>query len=610
MMPRLLTTAWIVGLLWLPGCNYPLIRSQSPESEDLAYLAEDEPDDGVELIGDTTISLGLRPLKIEGVALVNGLDNTGSDPGPSAFRNALVGEMQSYEVKNPEKLLQSPTNSLVIVRGYLPAGVEKGDNFDVEVVIPPKSKTSSLRGGYLMRCRLREMRIIDNSIHSGNVAGLAQGSVIVESVFGGVDDEVMETRGRVMGGGQSQITRPLGLAVRGESSVRQAAAIGAAINARFHRSDRGGQSGVATPKRDNYIELAVHPRYKHYIGRYVSVIGAIAIHETPGERVVRIESLQRRLLEPTTSCRAALQLEAIGDDAVHILLTGLESSSPEVRFYAAEALAYLDREEAASVLAWEANHVSAFRWQALTALAAMDHVAAYESLNELLHVPSAETRYGAFRALRTRNAADPLVRGESLGGGFAYHVISSDGPAMIHLSKIQRPEIVLFGQHQPLVPPAFLCAGKDIMVKGLADGRLRLTRFASGDKEDQQETCEADVDQLVRSIVRLGGGYPEVVQALLEARQGGYLDSKVVVNAIATGRKHHRDAELPENGDEESKIKTANPIPELFSDRLDGEDPEDLEKPSYEPDEIGAESTGEGDAEKSFAARMSGWFSK
>ena len=58
MMPRLLTTAWIVGLLWLTGCNYPLIRSQSPESEDLAYLAEEEPDDGIELIGDKTMALG------------------------------------------------------------------------------------------------------------------------------------------------------------------------------------------------------------------------------------------------------------------------------------------------------------------------------------------------------------------------------------------------------------------------------------------------------------------------------------------------------------------------------------------------------------------------
>ena len=56
--------------------------------------------------------------------------------------------MQSYDVKNAEKLLQSPANSLVIVRGFLPAGVEKGDSFDLEVVVPPKSKTTSLRGGF------------------------------------------------------------------------------------------------------------------------------------------------------------------------------------------------------------------------------------------------------------------------------------------------------------------------------------------------------------------------------------------------------------------------------------------------------------------------------
>jgi hypothetical protein len=543
--------------------------------------------------------------------LVNGLDNTGSDPSPSSFRNALVSEMQSYDVKNAEKLLQSPSNSLVIVRGFLPAGVEKGDSFDLEVVVPPKSKTTSLRGGFLMRCRLREMRTVDNVTHTGQVAGLAQGAVIVDSLFSGSDDEVLETRGRVLGGGQSQITRPLGLAIRGDSSVRQSAEIGAAINARFHKSDRSGQSGVATPKRDNYLELAVHPRYKHNIVRYSAVIGAIALHETPGERVLRVESLQRRLLEPTTAYRAALQLEAIGDEAAHILVKGLESPDPEVRFYSAEALAYLDREEATPVLAWAASNVSAFRWHALTALAAMDHVAAYEALNELLHVASAETRYGAFRALRIRNAADPLVRGETLGGGFAYHVISSDGPPMIHLSKVQRAEIVLFGQRQPLVPPAFLCAGKDIMVKGLEDGRLRLTRFASGDREDQQETCDANVDQLIRSIVRLGGGYPEVVQALQEARQGGYLSSKVVVNALARqGREFYRDAEAPEEGEATQKIKSANPIPEMFNDRLGAEAPDDSEKPSYEPEEIGAEPTAEEAEENSFMGRMSGWFAK
>ncbi len=262
------------------------------------------------------------------------------------------------------------------------------------------------------------------------------------------------------------------------------------------------------------------------------------MRETAGERVVRIESLERRLLEPTTAARAALQLEAIGDDAAHILLKGLESPDAEVRFYAAEALAYLDREEAAPVLAEAAANESAFRWHALTALAAMDHVVAYEALNELLHVPSSETRYGAFRALRTRNAADPLVRGEYLGNEFAYHVINSDGPPMIHLSKSLRSEIVLFGQNQPLVPPAFLFAGKEIMIKGLDDGQIKLTRFGIGEREDQQEICDANVDQLVRSIVTLGGSYADVMQALQEARKGGYLESKLVVNALGTAGSH------------------------------------------------------------------------
>ena len=105
--------------------------------------------------------------------------------------------MQSHDVKNPEKLLESLTNSLVIVRGYLPPGVEKGDPFDIEVVLPPKSKTTSLRDGFLMRCRMREMRYAkaDNAVHSGSVSGLAQGVVIVDAVFHGENGEASETRG-------------------------------------------------------------------------------------------------------------------------------------------------------------------------------------------------------------------------------------------------------------------------------------------------------------------------------------------------------------------------------------------------------------------------------
>ena len=270
--------------------------------------------------------------------------------------------MQSHEVSQPQTLLEDPANSLVVVRGWLPPGVQKGDPFDIEVVVPPKSKTTSLRGGYLLRSRLREMAVMDNAVRSGHVVGLAQGSVVVDSVFEGTSDEVLETRGGVLGGGQSQTTRPLGIAIRGDATVRQSALIGTAINERFQKSDRSGQNGVARPMRDNYIEIAMHPRYKNNVTRYMRVIRAIALRETPGERLMRIESLDAACWIPCPRPEPRCNWRRLAKTP-RILLKGLASSDPEVRFYSAEALAYLDREEAAAVLAWAAENESAMRWQ-------------------------------------------------------------------------------------------------------------------------------------------------------------------------------------------------------------------------------------------------------
>lgn len=600
MMPRLSTIVCAVGLLGIPGCSSLLMQPQGTESEDLGYVAEEEKEDSLQFISDLTIPTGMNFVKIEGVGLVNGLQRSGSDPQPSPLLSRLLNEMRSHSVSHPDELLQSDENSLVVVRGYLPPGVQKGDGFDVEVVVPPESETSSLRGGHLFRCRLREMRVLEGKMRSGHVAGLAGGMVVTDSLFNGTDDAVDKTRGRVLGGGQSQISRSLGLVIRGDSTVRQSAMIGSAINDRFHKTDRNGKSGVATPKRDNYIELELHPRYKNNISRYVRVVGSIAVRESAGERMMRIEALERRLLEPTTAARAALQLEAIGDDAAHVLAKGLDSPDVEVRFYASEALAYLDREEAASVLAETAVTELAFRWHALTALTVMDHVAAYESLSELLHVSSSETRYGAFRALRTRNAADPVVRGESLKGEFSYHLISSDGPPMIHISKAHRPEIVLFGADQQLVPPAFISAGKGIMIKGLSDGQLKVTRFATGSEEDQREMCDANVDDMIRTIVKLGGTYSDVIEALQAARRGGYLESKLVVNALARpDREFHRN----EDNSGTPRLEPSSPVPNLFSDRLEKPD----KKREYLPDEIQPPEVLE---DGSFMGRITDWFQR
>ena len=569
-----------LGLTSCCGCASPLLRGQTPDEE---LALEEEPK--LEVVGDYARPWGLNWIKLESVALVTGLDNTGSDPPDSPQRRMLIGEMQSHDVRKAEEVLASPTTSMVIVRGYLPPGVQKGDTFDVEVRLPSRSETTSLRGGWLMQTRMRQMEVMGGSVMTGSIDGLAQGDVLVDATFEGGDDKVLESRGRVLGGGVCAIRRQLGLAIsREDASVRTSTLIGKAINQRFYTIDAGVKQGVAEPQRDNFLELAVAPRYKHNLARYLRVVRNIALKETPPERIERLKLLERKLLEPASSALAAIQLEAIGNEAAGALKKGLGSSDPEVRFYAAEALAYLDQSEAATALAEAAQGESAFRWHALTALSTMSHVAALDSLNDLLHVKSVETRYGAFRALKTRNPDDPTIKGELLDKRFRYHTLATSGEPLVHVTRTRVPEIVLFGHEQRLKPPASgIFAGKRLMVTALENGDLRIGRFAPG-AETVYETCPPELDKLIRSLVKLGAGYAEVVQCLQEAKQAGCLEARLAVEAVPRpDRKYYRDddplpeapADEPEKTENPASLladrRAATPAPELFQDGIESQ---------------------------------------
>jgi flagellar basal body P-ring protein FlgI len=562
----------------ISGCAMPLFRGQTPDVEAVA-----EDDKSAEMVGDFTRPVGLKWTKLESIALVTNLDNTGSDPPPSEQRQLLIAEMQSHEVRQADQILASPTTSMVFVRTFLPPGVQKGDPLDVEVRVPLRSETTSLRGGWLMQSRLRQMEVLGGSALRGSIDGLAQGDVLVEAVFDGTGDKVLETRGRVLGGGTSLISRPLGLEIsKNDASVRTSSLIGKAINQRFHTMDAGIKKGVATPKQDDFISLTIAPRYKHNLARYLRVIRNIPLRENSLERTERLQLLEKKLLEPTSSAVASLQLEAIGGDAVPALKSGLRSSDPEVRFYSAEALAYLDQPEAAAPLADAAKRESAFRWHSLTALATMTHVAALDGLSDLLHVPSVETRYGAFRALRTRNPDDPSTKGEVLDKKFRYHVIPTTGEPLVHISRSRVPEIVVFGHEQRLKDVKLLRAGKRILIMPLENGDLRAGRYEPG-KETAYESFPAELDKLIRIVVKLGGGYAEVIQCLQEAKTAGCLEGRLAVEAIPRpDRKYYRDDDpLPEDLEPESAEegeatttladrRAATPSPELFRDNVRG----------------------------------------
>jgi hypothetical protein len=258
---------------------------------------------------------------------------------------------------------------------------------------------------------------------------------------------------------------------------------------------------------------------------------------------------------------------------VEILKKGLISEDPEIRFYSAEALAYLDVTEAVEPLGKVARDEPALRVNALAAMSAMDDGVAYETLRDLLNTKSAETRYGAFRALWTMSPNDPLVHGEMLGDRFSYHVLDVQRPPMVHVTRSYRAEVVLFGKEQTFQLPLVADAGKHILVNGLSGAQITISRFRVGEPT-QQRVVSTDVDEVIRAVVDLGGSYPDVVQLLQQAKESGSLASRFRVDALPeAGRQLTRstgaNSESEDNQDspdaaQSAPYELATPQPELF----------------------------------------------
>ncbi|TWT48607.1 flagellar basal body P-ring protein FlgI [Botrimarina hoheduenensis] len=576
---------WICLLTLLPsvGCAMLSLRGGKETAEQLEKLGEEE---GTPLISRYAHPYGMDWVKVESVGLVTGLDGTGSDPVQSTQRATLLDEMNRRKVDKPNAVLASPTTSLVLVRGFLPPGVQKGDRFDVEVRTTSRSETTSLRGGRLLEADMTQLAVLGQQIREGHLWARAEGAVLVDPSADASGD-ALATRGRVLSGGVSLRTRDLGLIVgNNHVSVRMTQSIAKAVNERFQAYERGRQIGVAEAKNDEFIKLRVHPRYKDNVGRYVRVVRSIALQETATARIERAQLLSKQLLDPLTTSRAALRLEAIGGElAIAPLLKGLESKDLEVRFYSAEALAYLDQTAGVKALAEAARDEPALRVHALAALSAMDDVNAYDSLRLLLSSKSAETRYGAFRALRAMNAGDPLIRGEELGGQFGFHVLDIEGPKMVHVTRSRRPEIVLFGAGQQFELPMVLDAGTEILINGMTHNEVVVTRITAGEAETKRRVVSADVEEVIRAIVELGGVYPDVVQALQQAKNSGALPSRFRVDAIPrAGREMEADEELAQAASDGSagegsdmtelddttapgSYRVATPVPDLFSNQ-------------------------------------------
>lgn len=548
------TTAGCQSLWHRDGSEVSLLPSKSSAIPTTHYVKDDA--------GFWGLDFG----KLEGVGLVTDLRGTGSNPPPSGQRDYLVDELKAYpDIENAMALVSSTDTSMVLVKGLVPPGARKGDRFDLELILPPKPRleTSSLKYGFLYKTRLRPMVQLGNSVKKGSVAGQARGSVLVDSLFEPRKDSENEVRGVVLGGGVLMDDRTFGLNIRSEDNpLRKATNISKAINERFTTVTRDGRTGVATPKSDKIIELAIPESYRLNIGRYSQVIGQIAFDEQPHDRVNRLEQLGRELNEPVTCRDAALRLEALGADGVPALRRGLLNSDEEIRFQSAEALAYLGETDGIDILIEAATNSPNLRWHALTALSASQSSQAAEALLSLMNVDSAETRYGAFRAFQVRSPNDPLAKGEWLADDFYYHEVPSNGPAMVHLSRSKRPEITLFGKDHQLTND-FIFVQNGLTVRADGKGSLLIIRYLP-DQQEERRICSTNLGEAIRQLASLNCSYTEMAELLQEAKRNNQLTSRLAINAVPRLNQNRFQPDEFEIADEDNP---SGFFPNLFGNR-------------------------------------------
>ncbi|GAB4137056.1 MAG: hypothetical protein Tsb009_04410 [Planctomycetaceae bacterium] len=529
----------------MPSWNLPTFdfrrmefRAQNEKDEDEDFESSIQ----TKMIGQHTTVAGLNVITLQGVGLVVGLNGTGGDPPPSVYRSELLKEMRKRKVYKPNQILRSPNTAMVVVRAYLPPLVRKGDRFDVEVRIPGNSKATSLAGGKLLECLLTEQAIVPGrGVLEGHVFAKASGPILISVAEGSQDDLAgVVRRGSILGGGYSLKNRDMALYLRNDfKSVRNAKRIADKIGQRFFDYNRSGlREPLAEAKTNQKVVLKIQERYRDNYPRYLQVIRNIPFRETRIAQRVRMQKLKKQLHIPAQAERAAIQLEAIGQETIPILKSALKNKNVEVRFHAAVALAYLGDSSGLSVLVDVARDEPAFRVFAFAAIATIDDVEAHVKLRELMNEKSAETRYGAVRALSTMDKNDPFIRGEKMNGQFRLRVLDTKGPPMVHLTRHKKAEIVVFGANQRLSTPLAIRAGRQILITARPQSdHVIISRYDAG----KRKVVSTRIADIIRTVSDFGATYPEVASMLTQAYHQKHLPGQLEIDALPeAGRTYYR----------------------------------------------------------------------
>lgn len=508
------------------GCNK---TPDDPVKKEQAKVLENRG----RLVGDLASPINMHFAKMEGIALVRGLANTGANEPPSTYQQLVLKDLNRdiEKKKTAQQEIASMSTAIVLLEAAIPPGAKKGDRVDVEVSLPKNSEATSIEGGYLESVGMHQYMAKD-MIRTGDKLGSASGSVVLDPALLKKGDAKALKKGRIIGGAVITKDRPVWLQLKeGDQTVGVAQRVEDVINSRFSYINNGIKKNVAEARAPAIrISIIIPDEYKDNVNRFMNVLCSISFFESPSDLKKRLEDLKLKLLDPKQSELASLQLEAIGpnhEEVLVILRSGMASSDPDVRFHSAISVAYMnpikDRNDAANILADLARDHKKLRPAALAVLGTClkSSFQADNRLREFLASDDNELRYGAFRALWTRNPRDYMIQGENMNDQFSYHALNCGGPPMIHLTRAKRPEIVLFTKDNIFMQGEFnIEAGSRITVRS-DQSEVIVKKYNTG--VDDQRIVSYRLDEVIRAIVDVGGSYPDMINFLCKAQEQNHL---------------------------------------------------------------------------------------
>jgi Flagellar P-ring protein len=534
-------------LIAFVGCLTPWVKKPEPESAEARKSKRERikeilaSDNRPWLLSEIAQPKLLTISRMENLGLVTCLAATGGTVEAGTQRERMLDIMRRNNAAQPNQLLDSPDTTMVVAFANIPPAARRGAILNVGVQKSTHAEGTSLKMGWLMPTELAEASLLEDQLRTGFDMVAAEGAIVTQAQVTGKNEENSELIGTVVGGGRLFKDRPLGITIIEEfSDAFTQAKILAPINERFTYFNGQKKGGVATPIKDNYLELAIPPRYEHDPYHYINVVLSCGFLENAEHRAARLEQCKRELLDPRTARQSAWQLEAIGKDGIPALEIGMKSPDPEVRFYSAYSLAYLNDHRAAGVLARLAPQQAAFRAMCLNGLSIIDHYEAESALEELLHAADAETRFGAMRALRQRDPNSSITTGMPIEKVGSILEIPSAGPPLVAISLEKYPEIVIFGNNPQVQIPNFYYVNPRILIKSDSNG-VTINRFAPNE-DDRVIQCNPDLVSLLRGIAEVGGSYGDWVSFIRECSEQKFLAEPLAMNPIpASGRVYDRE---------------------------------------------------------------------